>query len=209
LFLLNKFKLSNTFFHFLIIPIVFSIGCFFTLALSVNDYLFHALVVISGVFLYALFRQYLLYLYFPQKYQPYSLESLYLYMLIFSVFFVFVGGFGAIILLQLNLWLILAIQLILIVPLLYVFFWINKVEIAKSWLFIFVISLLTLQLFVVVSYLPSSYYLNAFLLTMAIYIMIGLSKKFLKSELNKKAVISYLLVGGISLIAVLLTAQWG
>jgi len=208
LLFLHKFKLNNTFFHFLIVPIVFSVGCFFALTLTVNDYFFHVLVIASCLLQYALFRQYYLYLYFQQKYQPYSLESLYLYMLIFASFFIFSGAFGSIVLLQLNLWLVLLIQMILIMPLLYVFFWINKVEISKSWLFIFVIGFLTLQLFMVVSYLPSGFYLNAFLLTVAIYIMIGLSKKFLKNELNKKVVISYLIVGGISLITALITARW-
>jgi len=60
-----------------------------------------------------------------------------------------------------------------------------------------------------VGYLPTSYYVNAFILAVAAYIMLGLSREFIQKALDRKKVISYLSISGLLLLLILTTAQWG
>jgi len=149
-----------------------------------------------------------LYFNFPVKYQPYSLESLTFYTSLLTFFFLFSSGFAALVLIKLNLVVLLLITAPLAGLIIYQFFWIHKVDFSKSWLFVLIILLVILELIVAVSYLPTSYYVNAFILVACCYLMLGLSKIFVTSLLTKKKVASYLIVASILLIMIVGTAKW-
>lgn len=203
-----KSKFDKVFFHFLILPIFFSAAGMVFLLFSTQDFTYHAVAVLGAAALYLLLRQYLIYFNFPFKYQPYSLESLTFYISLLLVYFLFSSGFAGMTLLKLN----FGFLLLVIVPILglvcYQFFWIHKINFDKSWLLGLIILIIEVELLLAVSYLPTSYYVNAFILTVGSYLMLGLGKLFLLGALNKKNLTGYLFVGAISLIIILLTAQW-
>jgi hypothetical protein len=64
------------------------------------------------------------------------------------------------------------------------------------------------ELFVAISYLPTGYYVNSFILTISYYLMLGFSKHFLANTLTKRRVAIYVSLAVVSVLAVLLTAQW-
>ena len=99
---LEKFHLDKSFFHFLILPLVFSMSSLLFCSFLVDKIAYHAIVVLSAVCLFLILRQYYFYFNYPFKYQPYSLESLSLYLCLLTGFFFFSSCFGAFILLQLN-----------------------------------------------------------------------------------------------------------
>lgn len=209
IFFVCKFKFNKNLLHFLILPLLFSMSSWLFLVFIVNALFFHIVVVLSGLVLYFLIHQYYLYFYIPFRYQPYSLESMSLYISLLSAFFLFSSGFGGLILLQLNVWL-LSLGLFLSMSLItYQYFWINKFDVKKNWLFILVIVLVLVEVFVSVSFLPTGYYVNGFASAVAFYVMLGLSKHYLSETFNKKRIYSFLAVGGLCLLVVLISAQWG
>jgi hypothetical protein len=206
--IVNKYKINKNFFHFLILPIVFCFTSFFFLTFLVNVYIYNAVSVLCAVILYFLLRQYYTYFYFTHRYQPYSLESLSTYISMISSFFLFSGLYSSFILLKFGITSMVLVLVIVEAVLIYYYFWINKIDLKKSGIFILVIVAILAELFVAVSYLPTSYYVNAFILSIALTLMLVLSRNFFVASLTKKKIISHLAVSSIILLIVLLTAKW-
>lgn len=209
IFFVCKKKLNKNFLHFLILPILFSFSSWLFSIFITEPLYYHISVVVSGLLLYILIHQYYLYFYIPFRYQPYSLETMSLYVSLITVFFLFSVGFGGVVLLQMNVWLISVVSFVVLGLVVYQYFWINKLNVEKNWYFILIISLILAQVFIAVSYLPTGYYVNGFVLAVAFYLMIGFSKGYLMESLTRQKIWTYLLVGGLSLLAVLISARWG
>ena len=205
---IGRGKFSKIFFQFLILPILFSIASFVFVLFLVNAYAFHFFVVISGLIIYFLLNQYFIYVNFPYKYQPYSLESLSFYIDLILFYFVLSASFAARLLLKINPFLLIAIIVPIFALALYNFFWIHKVNFKKSWLYILIIILTLVELWIAVVYLPTSYYVDAFVLIVASYVMLGISRGFIQKNLSRKRVISYLSVASLLILIILLTAKW-
>jgi len=188
---------------------LFSLIAFSFALFLVNETAFYLMTVFSAVALYLVLRQYFVYFYLPLRYQAYSLESLDFYITLLAAFCLFSSGFASVILLQLNLALVALVILPILALLLYQFFWIHKINIRKSWLYLLPMCLIVLELFVSLAYLPTSYYVDAFVLAVMVYVMLGLSRLSVQGLLDKKKVWSFLLIGAICVIAILATAKWG
>ena len=144
----------------------------------------------------------------PFKYQPYSLESLSLYVSILSALFFSIACFGSLILLQLpKLWVAL-ILIIFFFLLNYQYFWINKYSWNKSWPFVLIILVAMVEIYSAISYLPTGYYVNALILAVAYYLFLGLSKQSLSGNISLKKIWEFLIVGGLCLALVLISARW-
>lgn len=202
-------RLTKAFAHFLILPVVFSLVAFSFVLFMVTETAFYLVAVFCAMILYLMLRQYFVYFFLPLRYQAYSLESLNFYIILLTAFFLFSSGFAGVILLQLSLVVMSLIVAPIFALLVYQFFWIHKINIQKSWLYLLPICLIVLELFVSLAYLPTGYYVDAFVLAAFVYIMLGLSRLYVQGLLDKKKTWSFLLVGAIGVMAVLLTAKWG
>lgn len=203
-----KKKIDKGFWHFVILPMVFAASSFVFSLFIADNTIFYVSTVITGFLLYYLIRQYYLYFYFPLKYQPYSLESLAWYIVLFTVFFLFANLFSSYILLRFSLIFLMAVGFLALFLTVYYYFWINKINWRNSRLFVLILTLICLQLFLAISYLPTGFYVNSFIVVLALYMMLGLSKLFINGSLNKKGVVIHVLVGVIALIVVVSTARW-
>ncbi|MBI5077692.1 hypothetical protein HZB94_04920 [Candidatus Falkowbacteria bacterium] len=202
-------RLDGAFWHFLILPVIFAASSFFFFLFLTSELNFHLLVSLTGGALYLILHQYFTYVHFPSKYQPYTLENLTFYISIFSIFFIFSCAFASLILIQWSIFYLISVILLVMAVIIYKYFWVHKISIAEGWLFILIILLAQVEIFVAVSYLPTSYYVDAFILTVASYLMLGLSKNAILSSSNKKQTIIQLSVAAILLFAVLASAKWG
>jgi len=202
-------RFSKVFGHFLILPSFFSLIAFSFSLFLIDETAFSLVAVFSAMVLYLVLRQYFVYFYLPLRYQAYSLESLDFYITLLAAFFLFSSGFASVILLQLNLAFVALVILPIFALLLYQFFWIHKINIRKSWLYLLPMCLIALELFVSLAYLPTGYYVGAFVLAAMVYVMLGLSRLSVQGLLDKKKVWSFLFIGAICVIAVLATAKWG
>ena len=203
-----KNKFSKAFWHFLILPIVFSLASIASLLFITDQWAFRLIALISALILYFLVRQYYLYFNFPFKYQPYSLESLTFYSSLLALYFIFSSGFASVILLNLSAWLIMLVIWPIIGLTVFQFFWIHKINIHKSWLLLSVVLLIVAELFLAVTYLPTNYYVNAFILTASMYVMLGLGRLMSQGRLKKKKILSYIIVAASLALIVLATAKW-
>lgn len=204
----REWLLSKDLWNLLALPIVFMLGNVAVAMIVINDSAYNGLAIFSGLALYLLYWQYYLYLNAPFQYQPYSLENLSWYLSLFCAFCLASAGFGALILLQFNLWIILVALIILFFGLTYSFFWLHKVPWRESRLSILIILLLVVELFIALSFLPIGYYVSGLLLAVAYYLFLGLSQLNATDPGNIKRAAAYLFVAGAVVILILLTAKW-
>jgi len=208
LWLFNKKKFNLEFLSFLISPVLFVITCIgFSLFIEKNIF-FHFIAAGASIFLYIYFGRILDYKFYPKRYQPYSLENFSWYLDIIIVFLFFSLAFALIIFLKVKLLVLIAPAVLIGLLLAYQLFWVNKINFSDSNVFIFTIGVVMVELFCAVYYLPTSFYINAFILTIAFYLMTGLGRYFLLGSLDKKKVINFLIVSVVCLTVILATAQW-
>lgn len=204
----TKKKLSKNFLFFLLGPLLFLLSMWTFLLFIENVWVFRMVELIGVVFLYLLLEQILNFHYFALKYQPYTLENFSFYTSILSAFFFSASLFSVFIFLRLNIAMVVTVGFILFSLIIFCVFWSNKISWSKSYIFNLIIPFILAELLLALSYLPTNFYVNAFLLTAGFYAVAGLSKSFLTESLNKKVIINYLIVSVTAVIAILLTATW-
>ena len=203
----RKFR-SFQFWNFLITPHLFlATACFFSISLESRFFL-HTVAVLSSVVLGIFLEEIFVYFNLPKKYYPYSLENISNYINLLTVFLLFSSLYSLIVFLNFSMWYLSLIVIAFIFLLAYQSTWVNKISFRKAWLFILVITLILTELFSVISFLPTSFYVNAIVLTVCYYIILGLSRFILLEELEKKPLRRYLIIGFIAIVIALLTAQW-
>lgn len=201
-------KNYKTFWHFVILPLSFALAAFLLMLFVIDPMVFHVLAVGEGLILYVLFRQYYVYFHFPNRYQPYSLESLTLYITIAAMFLFFGAGFAAATLLQIKIyWLLLSFAPFLFL-LFYQFFWMHKIDWKQNWIMVLVSDFILLELALAAIYLPTGYYVNAFILTVCAYLLLDIGKLSMREALTRRALASHISVAAALLLIVLFTAKW-
>ncbi len=194
--------------NFLIIPILLILSSGLVLIFIEASWLRHLLAILtafgSGLFLEALF----IYLYEHENYQPGSLETIAGLINLAAFYFYVSGIYGLGIFLGLPLW----SQILAVLPVIllssYAVFWFNKIPSQISRRHLLVVSLILFELFLAVVNLPTSFYVDGFILVAADYLLISLSLDQLLGRLKKLTVARYLIIGLVVVILILATAQW-
>ena len=110
--------------------------------------------------------------------------------------------------LQIPLWLLLVGVIVVATLTIYQLLWASNIDLTKSWLFIFVITLIMTQGFWVFAFLPTSMYVNALILTAIYYLTVGLSLNRLLGILERSVIKRYVtIIIGVILIT-LISAKW-
>jgi hypothetical protein len=68
--------------------------------------------------------------------------------------------------------------------------------------------LILVELFWSISFLPFNYNITGLILAVCYYVIIGLVKNHLLGKLDAAKVKMYLILGGVSLFLIMLTARW-
>jgi hypothetical protein len=87
-------------------------------------------------------------------------------------------------------------------------FWANKIARSETFIFIFLIPLILIQLSWVLYFLPLNHNVLGIILAISYYAIIGITKPLLRSGLSKKMINFYLIGGLASIIMLLATAKW-
>jgi len=204
----SKRVLNHRLANFLVAPFVFIITVFGFLMFFENDLIYRFVYLIAAVFIYLYLEQTLNYFYFTNKYQPYTLENLSLYINVLSVFFLTSSIFSSLIFLRLSVIISAIIIYLIIFILTHQISWSNKLIWHDYKIFCVIISLIIAEIFFVVSYLPLNFYVNALLVSIVFYVVVSLSRLFLLRSLDKKNVLEHLIVSSVAVVLILLTAQW-
>ena len=206
--MLNFELRSVTFWIFLGTPLFFMVsGLFFFLfleSLPPMILLFGGLTI--GLWLYAenLFTFYHL----PSSYQAYALEYLSFILFLLGMFYYASGAYAAQLFLLLPLW----------VPALAMFWftlfaiagvlWVSKIPPQIGAKFAWIGSVLLVQVFVALAFLPISFFVNAALFTVFFYLYLGLSRIHLLDKLSSIVLRRYVAIGAVLSLVLLLTATW-
>ncbi|MBU4360800.1 hypothetical protein L6278_00735 [Candidatus Parcubacteria bacterium] len=193
---------------FFILIFFLTLACLLFLLVIENFYLKYFILILTSLLTGAFFELIFVYLYRSHKYQPFSLNRYYEYVSILIFFFLSSSFFALQVFLNISFWLIGLILTLLACILFYLNLWLNKFEIKKNIIYFYILGLLTLELSLALTWLPISYYLKAFCLTIFYFLFIKFINYQLRENWNKKKVLFYVLGGvGIVLLA-LVTARW-
>lgn len=158
-----------------------------------------------GIFLENIYLRY----YRREKFQDYSFGNISGFLSIFIIYSFSAAMYGFIRFLGLQVW--LASLLVLCIALISVFqsIWMmNYRFVEKGWAYLCIIPLVLLEFFWVINFLPSSIYVNGFMIALLYYIFIGLAKNQILGLINKNILARYLCILFFTAAIILLTAKW-
>lgn len=165
-------------------------------------------VIITTVAVWVFLKVTFLYFSFRPKYQVHALENISSYLNLIAIFLFNSDLFNLMILLDVALWQAVIASLLLAGALSYQLFWVSDIGTWTAWRFIAVITLVTGELFLAVSFLPTSVYVNGLLITLGYYTMTGLARNWLLNIRERQVTRRYLLISLSVLVIILLTAKW-
>ncbi|MDA1024678.1 MAG: hypothetical protein O3B96_01790, partial [bacterium] len=172
------------FWVFLIIPMSFLFGSIFYFLYLEQIWLMWMVTIVTtvGIWLYA--ENLYAFYHAPKKYQPYSLEYLSLALGVFAIFFFSAAAFGSQLFLQVEVY-IPAIAIFLFgCALIISIFWVSKIDHSLSIRYGIMGALILTELYVVLSFLPVSYQVNAVTLSVMLYSFIGIARAELLDKLT-------------------------
>ncbi|MDP2683922.1 MAG: hypothetical protein Q8P20_02590 [bacterium] len=187
------FLLFSSFVFFLIIDHIIVLYIFaFAIAIVYN-------LVLSNI---------LSYIFESADYQPYALENIYSYVNLISLFLLYAGFYGFLILLGWPVWVFVILCFFLTAMLFMRTLWSYKIEWNRSKLYILIVATVMTEAFYIISILPTSYIFNGLIMIIIYYLLINFIKDHLKDRFNKKNVRFYLIVAGVVFVVSILTARW-
>lgn len=173
-----------------------------------NLYLKYLVIILADslsiIFLELLFS----YLHRPHRYQPFSIVHFFELSSLLTIFFVAIALFAFNIFLTLSFWWVTLILPVLFFVLICQNFWLNKFEIKKYLYYPIIFFIITFELTGLLTWLPISYYLKGFLITVFYFVFINLVNKNIKGSLEKgfvwKMAVASVVIVGIALF----TGRW-
>lgn len=202
-------KLNADFWNYLISPFFYLLGGLLFLGFADGQAMKQAVTVIVAigelVYLYHLIT----YFYHKYKYKKHALSGISRVLNITSIFFLLNSFFNFHALLNIPSLLILIISAIVIYLTIYQFFCISRIRLEGHIFFIIISTLVLLELFYAVTWLPFLSHNKSLLIVSFYYLITGLSKHHLEGTLARSVYSRYFLVTGVIWIIVLLTSRWG
>lgn len=196
------------FWHLLGTPLLLYVSSFGPFFLLENSYVKIGLATVVVLFLFLFVEHVFSFVHLPIAYQPFTLEYLTGLLHILSVFFLALLGFGLSLFLQMPLWILSPIFFATLFFIIYGTLWIGKIDSSRARPYAFAGAVLTTELFVTLTFLPTGYYTNAAFLTLGVYVLLGLSRAHALHNLSNEVRRRYLIVFSLLTILIAVTSQW-
>lgn len=206
--LTDRKLLSRKFWQFIITPVLLLTSGILFLSFLEGIIIRQIFLVILVGAIWTYLEVIYLWLHFRPKYQPHSLENISTHLNLLTIFLTASGLYSLIIFFGLSLWALIIIFAIISLLLTHQMVWVSGATFKSEWPYVLVISFAVLQVFVVVSFLPTSIYVNGLLVTLIYYVMTGISRNWLLDIKDKKVIQRYLIISSVFFILILLTAKW-
>lgn len=162
------------------------------------------LVILNWSFLEVIFLLY----HFRAKYQAHSLENISSHLNLVVIFLTASSFFSLMIFLAFPPWLLVLAFAIFSGLLTDQLIWANGLSLTAGWPYVIVIVLAATEIFWTVSFLPTSVYVNGLIVTIAYYLMTGISRNWLLGIKQAQVIKRYALISIICLTIILVTAKW-
>lgn len=235
-FLLAQRRLDKNFWRFLLSPFLFVVSSLLFLSFLITSsaiarqviilvIVINLWLVLAGIFKY--FQNQAM----GASFINYSLENYFRYSNILTIFLFFVVMYSVNIFFNPSPWILLMVVFWAVLALSYQQYWLAEVfrqddcpgtvkvlqqELSqlivdrklRFRIYLLVPALILLEIFWAVSFLPTSFYVNGFLVTVIYYGMMNIIWAKIQNNLNKKLIKESLFVVSISLMIILFTARW-
>ena len=189
-------------------PIIFLLSSF-GLFLFFESNFGRIFLAIFTTLLFFLFTEHVFtYTHIPANYKPYSIEYLSLLLNILTIFFASSVGFGVQLFLNIPLWILSSIFFLILLFVVYGILWVSKVPVKQARPYAIAGAILSTELFIVTTFLPTGFYTNAAVITLFSYLFLGLTRARFLNTLTQKVLRRYLAIAFILFILITTTAQW-
>ncbi|MFH1838181.1 MAG: hypothetical protein ABH808_01640 [Candidatus Kuenenbacteria bacterium] len=211
---------SKNFWYFLITPFLFFISSIlFFIFLEGHFFLKCIIISLFVVLQWFIYKNIFFLLKKPEKYQPNTIRNIFNFINLISIFFFANGFYALIIFIGIPVWLLTSILFLIVFLYLFQFFWINKIPEKKALFFALILGLVFIEIFFIISFLPTSFYVNGLILTLIYFNIKNISKKYFLNSIKlkddqpptkiiKREVIQYLIINILILALILGTAQY-
>jgi len=193
---------------YLLTPLSFIVSGLLFILFIENFFAKHLLTLALSLFWGIFLENIYTYIYRHEKYQINSLENISNYLNLSSVFFLNSSLFGFFIFLNTPLWQLSLISLFASLVLTFQIIWVNKIKPSVALLHLVVICLVLFETFWTVSFLPTAYFVNGLIVTIIFYFLNNIMRLRLTGRLSKMLVRRYIILCGLIMIVLLVTAKW-
>lgn len=199
---------SRQFLNYSITPFFLTLSVFLFLSLIESDPAKQILLVGASLLYWVYLSAVATFNFDYANYQHPALENISYYTSVISLFFISILAYAAETLLGLQLWISAAILISIIAIMVHQSLWAARIKGQKNTLYILSMVVMMAEIFWSISFLPSNFYLQGFLVTIAYYCLFGLLKSNLLGIFSNKLLVRYLLLCGAAVAAVIATARW-
>lgn len=194
--------------RFLITYFLLSVGLLLSL-LFIELNLVKQIFILLVALLFFLYQEYLFrFLYLPEKYRAFSLENLNNTVNILTFLFLTIANFAAMVYFDLKLGWALLFAFLLVTVSLILFLRAVKIPIRGQGRYFGAVSLLLIENFALLAWLPFNFYLKALLFTTLYYLMSHIAKDVILGVLNKKRLLWLLVISFSVWLVLFATARW-
>lgn len=202
-------KLKNgKLWRFLIAPLIFIAGSLLFLSFLEGFYLRQFLCLISAGLLGIFLEMAYLWFYSRPKYQPNALENISAHLNLLTVFLISSSASSLIIFINFPFWPLILIYTLLVLLLTYQLCWVDNIIFPASWPYIIVVTAATVEVFLAVSFLPTSAYVSGLIVALIYYLTTGLLRNLFLGVKEKKVIKRYLLISLAVFLVIIITAKW-
>ncbi len=198
----------NKFWNYIITPIMFFVGGLLFFSFLEGRLVKQLFIVGFAVLFWAYMQVVFLRFNFRPKYEPYSLENMTIHLNLIAVYLLASGFYSLILFMNVNFWLLAGLFFVISLLISSQVVWASSTTTAVGWPYILVIGLVSSQVYLAASYLPTSVYVSGLLVALTFYAVSGISRNWLLEIKNKNVFYRYLLISLISAVVILLTAKW-
>ncbi|MCX6745872.1 MAG: hypothetical protein NTX00_02510 [Candidatus Parcubacteria bacterium] len=207
-YLIPEKFLSRDFWYLAILPLLlFLTTTAFLLLLSSNS-VRNLIIFIFALFFGIYLENIFLFFYRPTLYQSNSQEniSVLFCLLIFFLLAIDLNSFN--VFLNIPIWILSLILTLIVTILVLQIFWSNKIKSNFKFLYLIIFDIVILEVFWVLAFLPTNFYVVSIIITIIFYLLWGIFKAQLTDKLNQKLVWRYLIISGILLFFIIITSNW-
>lgn len=193
--------------NFLILPFIFISSLSFYISLISNRFIIHLLIIVGVIFVFSYLKDSAKFFLGKEGDKNGRLENISSYGNFLSFFFLAASTYG--------LKSFFGISNLVLVPsffagawlLVHQSVWVNNIKLKEERFFTLIITLILIEIAMAAYFLPFNYNALGLILAICYYMLIGIAKSFFRSS-NKWSIRSYLILGFLSILVILLSSQW-
>ena len=207
---INKRKLDKNFLNIFLSPFIFVLGAvlfFIFLVPQIAVFKHIYIILVSGLLFLYLHNLNDLFLK-PDIYKRFTLENLSSHFNLLSVFLLFSSFYTFMFFPAIIFYLTQVLVILITLILLQQNFWANKIIDKKKRFFMASITLLMTELYLVLGYLPTGFYVNGIILTVVYYLLVEIARMSLLKELNAKDLRRKIIISFLALALIFITSRW-